>query len=238
MKLNNKYFKGTLVKRYKRFFADIILDDTNTLITAHCPNPGSMLGFSLDSSLKVWVALVESKTAKLKYRWDFIEQSDETLVGVNTMYPNKIVYEALLSNDIQELQQLTNINPEYKYEQGVRFDFFANNSNQDKILIEVKNVQMKRTDALAEFPDSITQRGTKHLEHLIHAQQNGYKAYMLYLVQRNDIDSIAIAKDIDPKYHAAFLQAQNAGVQMLCYKCDISLENIKLRTPIKINTSI
>jgi sugar fermentation stimulation protein A len=214
---------GTFVKRYKRFFVDIL--HKNKKITAHCPNSGSMLGL-LNKDNNVWFSISDNKKRKLKYTLEIIEQ-EKNLVGVNTHLTNKIVKEALLEKKISELSNVSSIKPEAVFDKNTRFDFLLENYNK-KIFLEVKNVTLSRNKNLAEFPDAKTERGKKHLLKLVEAQKKGFDSYMIYLVQRNDCKNFKIAHDIDPEYKKAYDYAKKNKVKMLCYDCQINSQEVKL----------
>ena len=225
MKFNNKLLQGTLIKRYKRFFADIKYK--NKVITAHCPNSGSMMGL-LDRGNKVWFSISDNPERKLKYTLEIIEVKNEK-VGINTLFTNKIVFEALSDKKIDTLVKFKNIKREVKFSDKTRFDFFLSNGKK-KCFLEVKNVTLLRSDYVAEFPDAITSRGTKHLKELMLAKKKGYESYILYLVQREDCRSFKIANDIDQEN--TLDEALKNGVKMLCYDCKLSNEEIKLNNQI------
>ena len=227
MKFNKKLLQGTLIKRYKRFFADIKFK--GKIITAHCPNSGSMMGL-LDRDNKAWFSISENPKRKLKYTLEIIEV-DKEKVGVNTFLTNKIVLEALNLGKIRKLTKFNKIKPEVKFSENTRFDFLLQ-SNNEKCFLEVKNVTLLRKNKIAEFPDSITTRGSKHLNELRNAKKKGYQSYILYLIQREDCDSFKIAKDIDEVYGNALTKALKAGVKMLCYDCKLNDEEIKLNKQI------
>ena len=227
MKFNKKLLQGTLIKRYKRFFADIKYK--NKIITAHCPNSGSMMGL-LDKGNKVWFSLSNNPKRKLKYTLEIIEVKNEK-VGINTFLSNKIIYEALINKKINHLIKFKNIKREAKFSDKQRFDFLLNNE-KEKCFLEVKNVTLLREKKIAEFPDAITSRGTKHLNELCEAKRKGYESYILYLIQRENCDSFKIAADIDKNYKIAFTKAINAGVKILCYDCKLTNEEIKLNKEI------
>ena len=214
---------GTFVKRYKRFFVDIL--HKNKKITAHCPNSGSMLGL-LNKDNNVWFSISDNKKRKLKYTLEIMEQ-EKNLVGVNTHLTNKIVKEALLEKKISELSNVSSIKPEAVFDKNTRFDFLLENYNK-KIFLEVKNVTLSRNKNLAEFPDAKTERGKKHLLKLVEAQKKGFDSYMIYLVQRNDCKNFKIAHDIDPEYKKAYDYAKKNKVKMLCYDCQINNQEVKL----------
>ena len=227
MKFKNKLLQGTLIKRYKRFFADI--NYKKKIITAHCPNSGSMLGL-LEKGNRVWFSLSNNPKRKLKYTLEIIEVKNKK-IGINTLLTNKIVFEALINKKIETLNKFTNIKPEVKFSDKTRFDFLLSNS-KEKCFLEVKNVTLLREKKIAEFPDAITSRGTKHLDELCNAKKKGYQSYILYLVQREDCDSFKIAKDIDEDYKIAFVKALKTGVKILCYDCKLNNEEIKLNKQI------
>ena len=196
MKFEKKLLKGTLLKRYKRFFVDI--KHKNRTIIAHCPNSGSMFGL-LKKGNKVWFSESNNPKRKLKYTLQIIEV-DNKLVGINTHLTNKIILESLKKKKIQCLAKFTEIKPEVKFSKNTRFDFLISN-NKEKCFLEVKNVTLLRKDSIAEFPDSITSRGSKHLKELINAKKKGYESYMLFLIQREDCklsnEEIIINNQID-----------------------------------------
>ena len=227
MKFKEKLLQGTLIKRYKRFFADIKYN--NKIITGHCPNSGSMLGL-LDKNNKVWFSVSDNPNRKLKYTLEIIE-IEKKKVGINTLLTNKIVLEALNYKKINSLVKFDNIKTEVKFSDNTRFDFLLCN-NKEKCFLEVKNVTLVREKKIAEFPDAVTSRGTKHLNELSNAKKKGYQSYILYLIQREGCDSFRISKDIDERYNIAFSKALNGGVKILCYDCKLSNEEIKLNNQI------
>ena len=190
MEFNKKLLQGTLIKRYKRFFVDIKYKDK--IITAHCPNSGSMMGL-LDKGNKVWFSKSNDPKRKLKYTLEIIEVKNEK-IGINTLLTNKIVFEALDNRKIKSLIKFKNIKREVRFSDKTRFDFFLSN-NKEKCFLEVKNVTLLREKKVAEFPDAITSRGTKHLNELCEAKRKGFQSYILYLIQRENCDSFKIAKD-------------------------------------------
>ena len=227
MKFKEKLLHGTLIKRYKRFFVDI--NYQNKTITAHCPNSGSMMGL-LNKGNSVWFSEASNPERKLKYTLEIVNV-DKKLVGINTQLTNKIVLEALNQKKIKNLVKFNHIKTEAKFSDKTRFDFL-NSDNKEKCFLEVKNVTLVRSNKIAEFPDAITSRGTKHLKELINAKKKGYKSCILYLIQREDCKSFKIANDIDREYKAAFNEALKNGVKMLCYDCKLSDEEIKLNNQI------
>ena len=229
MNFENKLISGLFVKRYKRFFVDIKIN--NKIITAHCPNTGSMYGL-LKKGNKVWISKSNNPSRKLKYTLEIIEDKNSK-VGVNTHSSNKIVHHALENNLIDEFDNISEIKPEIKFGLNTRFDFLVSNEKQ-KYFIEVKNVTLSREKSIAEFPDAVTTRGLKHINELLKASKKNYKIFILYLIQRNDCKTFAIAKDIDPDYAFALKKAINNKLKILCYDCKFSSKGIKLNNKIKI----
>jgi len=227
MIFENKLISGQLIKRYKRFFVDIRIK--NQIITAHCPNTGSMRGL-LKKGNKVWLSKSDNPNRKLKYTLEIIED-EKSKVGVNTHLANKIVKHALQNNLIRQFKNILEIKAETKFGANTRFDFLINNKN-NKAFIEVKNVTLSRKKKLAEFPDAVTSRGLKHIKELINASKKNYKIYILFLIQRNDCESFTIAKDIDPKYANALGKAIKNKLNILCYDCKFTSKGIKLNKQI------
>ena len=229
MNFKNKLISGLFVKRYKRFFVDIKIN--NQVITAHCPNTGSMYGL-LKKGNKVWVSKSKNPNRKLKYTLEIIEDQ-KVKVGVNTHSTNKIVHHALKNNLIKEFENSLEIKPETKFGKNTRFDFLVINKNF-KAFIEVKNVTLSREEKKAEFPDAVTSRGLKHIKELTNASKSGYKVFILYLIQREDCVSFSIAKDIDADYSKTLTKAVKNNLNVLCYDCKFSTKGIKLNRKIKI----
>ena len=229
MKFTKRLIKGKLIKRYKRFFTDINLN--KDIITAHCPNTGSMMGL-LNTNNDVWVSKNNNPKRKLKFTLEIIKVKNN-LVGVNTHLANKIVYHGLSNNLINELVECEHIRPEFFFNKETRFDFFIEKKNQ-KIFVEVKNVTLFRKGQIAEFPDAITSRGSKHLKALVEAIKKGYKSYLLFLVQIQNTEYFKIAKDIDKEYYQNYLIAKKAGVQFLAYRCIVDPKEIKIEKKLKI----
>ena len=228
MEFENKLIAGQFVKRYKRFFVDIKVG--SKIVTAHCPNTGSMLGL-LKKGNKVWLSKSNNQKRKLKYTLQIIED-EKSKVGVNTHLTNKIVLHALENNLIKEFDKNIIIKPETKFGLNTRFDFLITNKNF-KAFVEVKNVTLSRKKGTAEFPDAITSRGLKHINELIKASSKGYKIFMLYLIQREDCNSFKIAKDIDLEYSDSLIKAMKKKLNILCYDCKFSSKGIKLSKKIK-----
>ena len=229
MNFENKLISGLFIKRYKRFFVDVKIN--SKIITAHCPNTGSMYGL-LKKGNKVWISKSNNPNRKLKYTLEIIEDKNSK-VGVNTHSTNKIVYHALQNNLIKEFDGILEIKPEIKFGLNTRFDFLVINKKY-KAFIEVKNVTLSRKKELAEFPDAITTRGLKHINELLKASKKNYKIFILYLIQRDDCKSFTIAKDIDPNYANALSKAVKNKLKILCYDCKFSSKGIKLNNKIKL----
>ena len=224
MKFTNTLIKGKLIKRYKRFFIDIKVN--NKILTAHCPNTGSMMGL-LDQGNDVWVSKNDDPKRKLKFTLEIIKVG-EKMIGVNTHRANKIVKHGLENKLIKELVSSKKIQAEYKYSEDTRFDFLCDNK-----LLEVKNVTLIRKN-IAQFPDAITERGTKHLIKLKESIKKKFKPFVLFLTQIEDIDVFCIAKDIDKIYYKNYLIAKKAGVKFIAYRCLINSKEIKIKEKIKI----
>jgi len=221
MKFKEILLQGTLIKRYKRFFIDIKY--RGKIIIAHCPNTGSMLGL-LKEGNKVWFSESKNPKRKLKYTLEMIEVNN-IKIGINTLLTNKIVLDAMQNKKIKEFIKYNNIKPEVKFSDKTRFDFLISN-NSEKCFVEVKNVTLFRNDKIAEFPDSITSRGKKHLLELIKAKKMGYKTYIFFLVQKEGCDSFKIARDIDKDYEITFRKAIKNGIKIICYDCKLNNEEI------------
>ena len=229
MEFTKSLIKGKLIKRYKRFFTDIKLG--KEIVTAHCPNTGSMKGL-LDEGNEVYVLPNNDPKRKLKYGLEIIK-TRKNLVGVNTHMANRIAQHALENNLIKELKNNDLIKPEVFFNKETRFDFLIEKKKQ-KSFVEVKNVTLFRDKNTGEFPDSVTSRGSKHLLALIDAIKKGYKTYLLFLVQIQNMEYFKIAKDIDPEYYENYLLAKKAGVNFLAYRCDISSKKICIEKKLKI----
>jgi len=229
MKFTEKLIKGKLIKRYKRFFVDVKLNKET--ITAHCPNTGSMMGL-LNENNDVFISKNNNPKRKLKYGLELIK-ANNNLVGINTHKANKIVNHALENNLITELKNNDRITPEVFFNKETRFDFLIE-KNKKKSFIEVKNVTLFRDKETAEFPDAITSRGSKHLLTLIDAIKKGYKTYLIFLIQIENMKYFKIAKDIDSNYYKNYLVAKKAGVNFLAYGCKINVNEIYIDNKIKI----
>ena len=229
MEFTKSLIKGKLIKRYKRFFVDVKIDKKT--VTAHCPNTGSMKGL-LDQDNDVYLLKHDDPKRKLKYGLEIIK-AQNNLVGVNTHLANKIVNHGLSNNLINELKNSDEIKAEVFFNKETRFDFLIK-KNKQKIFLEVKNVTLFRNKNTAEFHDAITSRGSKHLLALIDAIKKGYKAYLLFLVQIENMENFKIANDIDSEYYKNYLAAKKAGVNFLAYRCKISSKEIFIEKKLKI----
>ena len=229
MEFTKSLIKGKLIKRYKRFFTDVKLD--KEIVTAHCPNTGSMKGL-LEEGNDVYLLPNNDPKRKHKNGLEIIN-TRKNLVGVNTHMANKIAQHALENNLIKELKDNDLIKPEVFFNKETRFDFLLEKKKQ-KMFVEVKNVTLFRDKNTAEFPDAITSRGSKHLLTLIDAIKKGYKTYLLFLVQIQNMEYFKIANDIDPEYYKNYLLAKKAGVNFLAYRCNISSKKIFIEKKIKI----
>ncbi len=229
MEFTKSLIKGKLIKRYKRFFTDVKIG--KEIVTAHCPNTGSMKGL-LDEGNEVYLLPNNDPKRKLKYGLEIIK-SRKNLVGVNTHIANRIVEHGLSNNLINELKNNENIKPEVFFNEETRFDFLLEKMGQ-KTFVEVKNVTLFRNKDTAEFPDAPTTRGIKHLLTLIDAIKKSYKTYLIFLVQIQNMKYFKIAKDIDEEYYKAYQKAKKAGVNFLAYRCDISSKKIFIDKKLKI----
>lgn len=214
---------GRLVQRYKRFLADIILDDGNP-ITSSVPNTGSMLGLT-DPGIRVWLSLSDGAKRKYPHTLQMVEVQG-TMVGINTGLPNRIAEEAILSGLLPSLAGYTELKREQKYGASSRIDILLRHSHGPSAYVEVKNVHFSRATGLAEFPDSPTARGAKHLDELGNMVENGHRGVMLYVIQRSDCNSLRICGDLDPVYAAAFGRAMRRGVEAYAVKCHITPSGI------------
>ena len=241
MQFPDPLLRGTLIKRYKRFLADVTLDPTGgnegAMVTAHCPNPGSMLGLQ-EAGSEVWLSPARNPDRKLRYTWELL-RCDDRLVGINTAHPNKLVEEAIQAGAIDELNGYPEMRREVRYGKNSRIDLLLSGGGRPDCYVEVKNVHLKRDPAgatgAAEFPDSVTKRGAKHLVELADIVAAGHRAVMVYVVQRQDCDHFKLAADIDPGYAEAFANARSAGVEAICYTCKISVDGIHIDAPMPIS---
>lgn len=219
-----KLVKAQLIKRYKRFLFDAELHD-GSMITGSCPNTGSMRGLTDPGSTIYMCEHEQSKTRKYRYSLELVE-ADNTIVGINTARPNKLVEEAIFDGLISNLKDYQTMRREQKYGQNSRIDILLEDEALGKAFVEVKNVHFKRQEGLAEFPDSATARGAKHLYELADQTKLGHRAIMVYLIQRKDCDQFAICDELDPKYAEAFQHASQNGVEAFAVRCKITPDGI------------
>jgi sugar fermentation stimulation protein A len=217
--------RGVIVQRYKRFFVDMVLDDGRA-ITAHCPNPGAMLGVNLPGQ-GAWVSWSDDPKRKLPWTLQLVE-ANGGLVGVNTMLPNKLVAEALAAGAIPELAGYATVRPEVKYAEASRVDFLLTHPDRPPCWLEVKNCHLSRTPPLAEFPDCVAARSTRHLGDLAAVVAQGDRAVALFVVQREDCDAFSACADLDPAFAKALDRAADAGVEVLVYACAMGIDAIRL----------
>ena len=213
---------GRLIKRYKRFLADVKLDDGKE-VTAHCTNSGSMKS-CLEEQAEVYLTPVDDPNRKTKFTWEMIK-IDGSWVGINTNVPNRLAYEAIRDSEIEQLRGYTHVRKEVTFENS-RFDVFAENE-QEKAFIEVKNVTLKE-GRYALFPDAVTKRGKKHLESLVRVKEQGMRAVMLYIIQRMDVEVFAPAWEIDTEYAHTLKEAHQRGVEIIPLQAEVNPERIKI----------
>lgn len=224
---------ATLKRRYKRFLADVVLPD-GTELTAHVANPGAMTGL-MTPGARVWLSRAKNPERKLPYSWELVEAdlgSGVEIVGVNTGHPNVLVAEAIVTNSISELTGYESIRREIRYGRNSRIDFLLEAPARPPCYVEVKNVHLMRQPGVAEFPDSVTTRGAKHLDELSNVVASGARAAMLFLIQIGSAETFALARDIDPAYGAAFDRARANGVEAFAYRCALNYEAIEVAGPV------
>lgn len=230
MRFPTPLIPGRLIRRYKRFLADVMLEDGREVV-AHCPNPGAMLGLNAPG-MRIWLEPNDDPKKKLKYGWRLAELEDGHLAGIDTGVPNRVVKEALLDRAIPALADYPNIRSEVPYGKNSRVDFLATAPGLPDAFVEIKNVHLRRDGDLAEFPDCVTARGAKHLEELARVAEAGDRAVMLYLVQRTDCSRMTLARDLDSAYHAAAVDAADRGVEMIAHATKITTEGVCIAEPI------
>ena len=234
MKFPDPLIPGRLVKRYKRFLADVELEG-GEIVTAHCANSGSMLSVKEPGS-EVWLSPARNPDRKLRYTWELVKIGD-TFVGINTALPNRIVEESIVAGKIPELKDYETLRREVKYGKNSRIDILLEDPARPTCYVEVKSVTLKRgleKNDPVEFPDSVTTRGAKHLVELSDMVAQGHRSVMVYLVQRQDGDAFTIAADIDPNYKAALDKAMAAGVEIMCYQCTLDTKKIEISKSLKL----
>lgn len=217
--------RGVLVARYKRFFADVALDD-GTEITAHCPNPGAMLGLNTPG-LRAWVSRSDDPRRKLPWTLELVE-ADGGLVGINTMHPNRLVAEALAADAIPELTGYATHRREVRYGANSRVDFLLQAPGAARCWLEVKNCHLSRTRGLAEFPDCVAARSSKHLKELEAMVAEGDRAVALFVVQRTDCEAFAACHELDPIFARGLDRVADAGVEVLAYACDVTTQGVSI----------
>ncbi|MFK7938579.1 MAG: DNA/RNA nuclease SfsA [Roseovarius sp.] len=227
MRFQTPLVPARLIRRYKRFLADITLEADSTQVTAHCANPGSMMGLA-QPGCRVWVEPNDDPRKKLKYGWRLVDHENGHFTGVDTSLPNRALKEVIGARGIPELAMYATLKPEQKYGENSRIDFLLQGDGLADAYVEVKSVTLSRQPGLAEFPDSVTARGAKHLGELAQMARAGHRAVLFYLVQRTDCASVAVAADIDPTYAAATAEARAAGVEVLAYGTTISPEGVEI----------
>jgi sugar fermentation stimulation protein A len=235
MKFPTPLVHGRLIKRYKRFLADVALDSGET-ITATCPNTGSMIGLA-EPGFGVWLSESDSPTRKYRHTWELVEADlggAPCFVGINTNHPNRLVAEAISAGALPELSGYATLRREVKYGLASRIDILLDDPGKGLAYVEIKNVHLSRKPGLAEFPDSVTERGVKHLRELTAMVREGHRAVMVYLIQRAEAEAFDLAPDIDPVYAGAFDAARAAGVEAIAYRCDLSPSEIVIGTSVPI----
>ena len=237
MKLSDKpLLRGTLIKRYKRFLTDVTLD-TGEIITATCPNTGSMMGL-LEPGNPVWLSVSDSPTRKYKHTWEMVEAAnangEKARVGLNTGLPNKLVEEAITAGRIPQLEGYDTLKREQKYGKNSRIDILLSDGSKPSCYVEVKKVTLSRSAGMAEFPDAVTSRGAKHLVELADMVRDGHRAIMVYLIQRSDAKNFSLARDIDPFYFETWSKSTTSGVESIAMACTMGDDAISCDTAIEI----
>ncbi|MFQ5437377.1 MAG: DNA/RNA nuclease SfsA [Paracoccaceae bacterium] len=232
MQFQTPLIEARLIRRYKRFLADVRLPDGRE-VTAHCANPGAMTGL-MDAGARVWLERNDNPARKLRFSWKLVELPAGDLACVDTALPNDLVAQALEQGAIDGLKGYDSIRREVRYGVNSRIDFLLRANGRRDTYVEVKAVTLSRQPGLAEFPDTTTERGAKHLRELCAMAADGHRAVMLYLVQRTDCVRFSIARDIDPVYAETFQSANSAGVESLCFRSDVTIGEIRLASAVEI----
>ncbi|WP_146346429.1 DNA/RNA nuclease SfsA [Falsiphaeobacter marinintestinus] len=232
MRFQTPLVPARLIRRYKRFLADCTLDDGRE-VTAHCANPGSMMGLA-EPGMKIWLEPNDDPKKKLKFGWRLVDHENGHFTGVDTSVPNRALRSALIDRQIPDLDAYETVRPEVKYGQASRIDFLLTQPGLPDTYVEVKSVTLSRQPGLAEFPDSVTARGAKHLGELADMARDGHRAILLYLVQRTDCSTVTVAADIDPTYAAALAAATRAGVEVMALGCTLSPDSIDVANPLPV----
>ncbi len=232
MRFQTQLVPAHLIRRYKRFLADCTLEDGRE-VTAHCANPGSMMGLAAQGT-KIWLEPNDDPKKKLNYGWRLVDHENGHFTGVDTSLPNRVLRASLEARAVEQLAAYTTVRPEVKYGTNSRIDFLLTGDGLPDAYVEVKSVTLCRVPGLAEFPDSVTARGAKHMAELATVARQGHRAVLLYLVQRTDCAYVDIARDIDPTYAKAHEDATKAGVETLCIGTRISPEGITLASPLAL----
>ncbi len=232
MQFQTRLIPGTLIRRYKRFLADVLLEDGREVV-AHCPNTGAMTGLD-QAGIRVWLEPNDDPKKKLDYGWRLSELGGGHWVGIDAMVPNRVMGEALRAGAIAELAQYGGVRAEVPYGKASRVDFLLSETGLPDAYVEIKNVHLSRQAGWAEFPDAATARGARHLVELADMVNAGHRAVMFYLVQRTDCSRFRLAGDVDRKYADAFALATAAGVEVLCYDTQINTSGVILGRPLQV----
>lgn len=234
MRFQTPLVPATLVRRYKRFLADMVLDEGGREVVAHCPNPGAMLGLATPGA-RCWLEPNQDARRKLGHGWRLVELPGGHMAGIDTGVPNRVVGEALRAGRIAPLAGYADIRPEVRYGTRSRVDFLLTGAGRPPAWVEVKNVHLRRTDDWAEFPDCVTARGARHLADLAMRVAAGDRAVMIYLVQRSDCARLRLAADLDPAYARAFDAARAAGVEMRAFGTTITRDGVTISSPLPVD---
>jgi sugar fermentation stimulation protein A len=233
MRFQTELVPARLIRRYKRFLADCRLEKDGAEVTAHCPNPGAMTGLA-EPGLRIWLEPNNDPKRKLNYGWRLVEHANGHFTGVDTALPNRAVRAALEAGDIPQLAAYRTVRPEIRYGEKSRVDFLLQEPGLPDVYVEVKSATLSREAGLAEFPDTVTARGARHLAELAQMAREGHRAVLIYLVQRTDCDRFALAADIDPAYALAWTEARAAGLETLALRTDITPEAVILTSPLAV----